>query len=506
MAVIQALLALITRSLGRITSSIFGWAVVALFGRTNGREQTLLSALVGAAAAWPILLLGIAILKVATFLISFVPLPESVPAWTVRVVWIGLATAVPFAVGLTMAVRRRRSRGPALPATGSGLRTTQGDSVERESALARLLRGFPITIGIAAAFVVVFVTVPALRVMSAIRRQVEVHVPLVTDAGGYDAVAAEIARTLTKHGYAVHEATPPWWMTVPSRILLYFGGPAFRDHIPERLAYFQGGRLEVALYPNALLLRGSAQDTAWAHGIVVEALAAAPALQTFDPGAQDIERQIRRVWSVYRENPVAHEGAAALSRRLGEITRDIARLPVSYDEWQVVYRQTLQLGRALGGEPQLMEAISSNRANGANGVRAEEPRMTTRTVESARGLSNRELIGQITAKASLLARKEIDLAKAEIRADLQAQVGMAKAFGIAAIAALLGVNLLLVAVVLALATSLPGWVAALIVGGVVLAIGAVMGYVGWRRMVTNPLALTRQTLKEDMRWVKERLA
>lgn len=132
--------------------------------------------------------------------------------------------------------------------------------------------------------------------------------------------------------------------------------------------------------------------------------------------------------------------------------------------------------------------------------------MTTRTVESARGLSNRELIGQITAKASLLARKEIDLAKAEMRADLQAQVGMVKAFGIAAIAALLGVNLLLVAVVLALATSLPGWVAALIIGGIVLASGAVMGYVGRRRMVTNPLALTRQTLKEDMRWVKERLA
>jgi O-antigen/teichoic acid export membrane protein len=105
-----------------------------------------------------------------------------------------------------------------------------------------------------------------------------------------------------------------------------------------------------------------------------------------------------------------------------------------------------------------------------------------------------------------LAKKEIDLAKAEIRADLQAQVGTAKAFGIAAIAALLGMNLLLVALVLALATSLDGWVAALIVGGVVLAIGAVMGYVGWRRMVTNPLALTRQTLKEDIRWVKERLA
>jgi hypothetical protein len=59
---------------------------------------------------------------------------------------------------------------------------------------------------------------------------------------------------------------------------------------------------------------------------------------------------------------------------------------------------------------------------------------------------------------------------------------------------------------LALATSIPGWMAALVVGGVLLAGGVVAGYIGWRHMVTNPLALTRQTVREDARWVKERLA
>ena len=249
--------------------------------------------------------------KVATLLISFVPLPEWVP---------GLDRAR----GMD-----RRGRGGALrggahdgacgaagrlrvPAAGDEPRagSAHRGSVERESAVARLLRGFPITIGIAAAFIVVFVTVPVLRVMALLRRRVEVHVPVVTDAASYHAVAAETARTLTEHGFAVREAKPGWWMTVPSRILLYFGGPAFRDHIPQRLAYFRGARLEVAVYPNALLLRGVEQDTAWAHGVVVEALTTAPALQTFDPRAQDIERQIHRVWSVYRENPRAHERAA----------------------------------------------------------------------------------------------------------------------------------------------------------------------------------------------------
>jgi hypothetical protein len=312
---------------------------------------------------------------------------------------------------------------------------------------------------------------------------------------------------LTDHGFAVRAAKPGWWMTVPSRILLTLGGPAFRAHVPERLAYFRGDRLEVALYPNGLLLRGSEQDIAWAHGVVVEALTAAPALQTFDPRAQDLERQIRRVWSVYEEQPVAHERSAALSARLREIAAELGRAPLTYGEWQIVYRQTLQLGRALGGEPQLLEVTAANgRGNGHHTTEEKPMNRSTSTDTSARELSNRALLGEITGKASLLARKEIELAKAEIRADLQAQVGTMKAFGVAATTALLGLNLLLVAGVLALGLKIAAWLAALIGGGALLMIAAIAGYVGWKRMVTNPLALTRKTLKEDVRWMKERLA
>jgi hypothetical protein len=131
---------------------------------------------------------------------------------------------------------------------------------------------------------------------------------------------------------------------------------------------------------------------------------------------------------------------------------------------------------------------------------------TVRNGGAVRELSNRELISEIASKASLLARKELELTKAEIRADVQAVLVVAKALGLAAIAALLGVNLLLVAGVFALATIIPGWVAALVIGGILLVLGAVAGYIGWRRMVSEPLALTRLTLKEDVRWVKERLA
>jgi uncharacterized membrane protein YqjE len=129
-----------------------------------------------------------------------------------------------------------------------------------------------------------------------------------------------------------------------------------------------------------------------------------------------------------------------------------------------------------------------------------------RDSDAVRVLSNRELIAEITTKVAQLARTELELAKAEIRADVQAALTTVKALALAALAVLLAVNMLLVAGVLGLATSMPGWLAALIVGVALLAGGAVAGYIGWRRLVTSPLAVTRQTLKEDVRWVKQRLA
>jgi Putative Actinobacterial Holin-X, holin superfamily III len=56
------------------------------------------------------------------------------------------------------------------------------------------------------------------------------------------------------------------------------------------------------------------------------------------------------------------------------------------------------------------------------------------------------------------------------------------------------------------ASIIPGWLAGLTVGCSVLVGAAIIGYLGWRRHVKSPLALTRKTLREDVQWVKERVA
>jgi hypothetical protein len=124
------------------------------------------------------------------------------------------------------------------------------------------------------------------------------------------------------------------------------------------------------------------------------------------------------------------------------------------------------------------------------------------------GRSTKELVSEIAQKASLLAKKEIALAKSEAKEDLRAEIKTATGLGVAGVCALCTLNLLLVAVVLGLmqAEVMPGWAAALVVAAVVLAIGTVAGLLGWKKRVRQPLAVTRRSVEENVRWVKERMS
>jgi hypothetical protein len=321
MAVLQALLTLVGRSAGKVLNAIFGWAVRALFGQTSSREQTFLSTIVAAAVAWPVLLLGLAAPKVTALLLAFIPLSSWIPSWAVRLVWLGLAILVPLAVGLAMATKAPPQTPP-------------------ESFIKRMARGFPITLGLAAAFLIMFVSVPVMRFAALVRRLESADLPLVTDGAGYQRVAETIAAVLGKHGFPLRRAEPGWWVVAPTRILTWFGGAAFRAYIPSRPEHFVSPDLELSLYPSGVLLRGQRDQVTWAHGLIAETVVQTDGLQTTDASAQDLERQLRRLWKVFGENPTAHAGSPQLLGRLGDVTRDLGRLAAPFQDWQVLYRQT----------------------------------------------------------------------------------------------------------------------------------------------------------------------
>jgi hypothetical protein len=123
-------------------------------------------------------------------------------------------------------------------------------------------------------------------------------------------------------------------------------------------------------------------------------------------------------------------------------------------------------------------------------------------------LSTRALVGELAHKASLLARTEVELAKAELRKDLRAELQTAGGLGLAGLCALVSVVMVLVAAAFGLQEGgvMAGWLAALIIAALVLAAGTAAGLLGWARRTRSPMAVTRRTLVDDLRWAKERIA
>ena len=313
-----------------------GWAVEALFGRLTAGQRTLYTALVGVAIAWPVLLFGIARPKLAVQILSMIPLPDFVPDWTVRLAWIAVAVLLPVGVGVAVTIR-------------------SPPAARRGPLVLRILRGFPLTVGLTVSFGILVLSVPAMRFAALIRRKKVLDIPLVMDAPAYDQVAREVCQVLNRQGFSFRPAEPDWWMSTPLHLLTWLGGDALRSHVPARLEHFESDGLRMSLYPSGLLLRGNPEQLTWAHGLIAESVVHTDGLQTTEPKALALERRLRPLWRRYDADPRGSSRDEVMLRELDRVTGDLKALQVGWDDWQVLYRQILQLARAVHGELPLLE-------------------------------------------------------------------------------------------------------------------------------------------------------
>jgi hypothetical protein len=114
-----------------------------------------------------------------------------------------------------------------------------------------------------------------------------------------------------------------------------------------------------------------------------------------------------------------------------------------------------------------------------------------------------ELISEATGELSTLMRKEIELAKAELKQDASALGKGVGAFGAAGFSGYLAVLFLSFAAMFGLDSVLPLWAAALVVGGAYLAVAALLGLKGKKAIGQMPgVPRTVKTIKEDVEWAR----
>ena len=115
-----------------------------------------------------------------------------------------------------------------------------------------------------------------------------------------------------------------------------------------------------------------------------------------------------------------------------------------------------------------------------------------------------ELFREAIDETRELARLEVELAKEELWSELRSAKVSAIAIGAGAGAALAGVTLCFVAIAMAFRLE---WLAALIIGGILLVLAAALALGGYKAIPRRPLLPeTQERIGTDLKQLKERVA
>jgi MFS family permease len=135
-----------------------------------------------------------------------------------------------------------------------------------------------------------------------------------------------------------------------------------------------------------------------------------------------------------------------------------------------------------------------------------DPNGTTSPAVAAE-TSTGDLVKNLSEQVSRLIRDELKLAEYEMTAKAKRAGRGAGMFGGSGLFALYGIGCLLAAAILGLTGVVPGWAAALIVGGALLIIAGIAALLGKREFGQATPAVPEQTVqsvKADVEEIKER--
>jgi len=168
-------------------------------------------------------------------------------------------------------------------------------------------------------------------------------------------------------------------------------------------------------------------------------------------------------------------------------------------------------------EPGTTGVMPSHRTGGpVAGLRARRDELRARGEQlraRIRGVVNRRptvgpgpAAGAVVQDLRALVQAELALAQAELAPAVKAKGIGAGLFGVAGVAAWLGLQGLLVTLGLVLALFLPGWAAALIVTLLLLAVAGIAALIG-KRQLARPVRLdtTTASVQEDIAWLRQHL-
>jgi hypothetical protein len=343
MPILAAFFALISRFVGRLLNMAFGWASVMLFGRVPQSKQVLLAAVALGAIAWAVAVVGVVVPPVGAMLLAGVPAPDWVDESWLRLAMLGLALFLPLLVGIG-----------GLFLTDAGTRSQGLGGMATQ-----VLRGYPYAAVLALTLAVLIVVAPIRKARSLIKRWEDAHIPMIVHPGGYERVADDLEAALDAADLQVERARAPWILETPSKLLAVVGGSSVRSLVPDRLLVLRRPTLEVTIHPTDVAIAGRREEVARARAAIASRMTFTAAYLTATKEGQRIEDRLLALAS-------GPPDEAALG--LQEVDMRLATLVIAEEEWEVLYRERLQIERDLLRDAQSGRREGSQRPSVAGWV------------------------------------------------------------------------------------------------------------------------------------------
>lgn len=325
MIILQALLAGLFRSAGKILNTAFGWATIMLFGKVPENRQIYLSIMGLSSIVWLVVALGVLFPRVGAFVLAFVPIPESIHLWWIRLVMIVLALLVPIGVGVLATYIVPKERRP------------QGIKNKAKT----WVRGYPYTLGLASTMVMMILVAPIMKARDLWRRWDSVHVPMIVETKDYTSVVDDIQQVLKAGGFETDREQASWMLRFPTKVLTFFAGGMVNNLVADQLTVLKASKIEVLLHPSDLVIRGKEYDVARARSLIAENLTFTKAYQTWTEEANHLEDRLASIWHQIKQDSCLQPGPCL--DKLHQVEHDLRTSVISFEEWEVLSREKMSV-------------------------------------------------------------------------------------------------------------------------------------------------------------------
>jgi hypothetical protein len=323
MTMLVSFVGIVGRAIGGVLTTSLGWAGSLLYGRIPSSHRKYVDIVMGASLLWLILVVIVLLPGVGAFLVSTTPVVNTVAHTLLRSVILAGLFVLPAVVGLAgcfVPADENRPSGLAIPAT--------------------ILRGYPLTVLVILAGLLLPAVGVARKVGNARRGWSDAHIAIVVKPGAYERLVEDLRTTLAREGIETATHPAPGILLVPGRLLALLAGKNADGLVPDRLVELRADDLEVTVYPSDIAISGKTEARLRARFVLMTGLVTADAHATTQAEAQKLEDRIE---GLLADKPPA----ATRDEALAKIDATLARLDIPTEDWDILFRLRIQAERDL---------------------------------------------------------------------------------------------------------------------------------------------------------------